>query len=148
MKSTELKIGRTFFVALEDGDQFFPSIERFCKENNIMSGYIPGFIAGFRNVKIVGTVDEVADPSAPVWNHVHLEYVEAIGTGTIAFDEAGIFSPHIHVSVGRKLSGSNAYTSHLLSGEIIFISEMTIVEVIAPTLVRAKENLVYPTIVW
>jgi|SRR4051794_33811150 len=138
MKSSEITTGRTFVLAMEDGEDFFTTLRLFCDTHNLKQGYIPGFIAGFRHVKVVGTVEKVEDRNAPVWSHVYLETVEALGCGTLAVDDAGNVSPHIHVTVGMKLEGATAYTSHLLSAEVIFLSELIIVEIAAPALIRVK----------
>src|ERR1022692_1590221 len=143
MRDCEVVVGRTFVVAMEDGDDFFASLRVFCGRNKIQQAYIPGFIAGFRKAKLVGTVEEVTDKNAPVWSHVYLENVEALGCGTIAVNEAGEFSPHIHVTVGRKIQGADAYTSHLLEAEGIFLAEIVIVEITAPKLVRIKNQRLY-----
>jgi len=45
------------------------------------------FIAGFSDVHIVGTCEKLQDPQAPVWTSVHLTNVEALGAGTLAYDD-------------------------------------------------------------
>ena len=45
------------------------------------------FLAGLCNVELVGSCERIEDPEAPVWSWVHLEYVEGIGGGTLAYDE-------------------------------------------------------------
>ncbi len=47
MKTSELKPGRTFAVAFEHGEDFMPSLARFCHDNGVRQGYIPMFLAGF-----------------------------------------------------------------------------------------------------
>ena len=137
MRSAELKIGRTFCLAMEDGDDFFKELARFCEENKIKQAYLPGFIAGFSKVRLVGRQDaQVDDLKAPVWEVVEIINVEAIGAGTIALDGEKKFSPHIHVSVGKKFADAQAYTSHLLYAEVIFLAEMIIIEITEPILTR------------
>jgi predicted DNA-binding protein with PD1-like motif len=143
MKGCEISIGRTFMLTMEDGDDFFASLKSFCEIHKIKQGYIPGFIAGFRKAKLVGTIEAVDDKNAPVWSHVYLETVEALGCGTIAATESGEFSPHVHVSVGRKTQGASAYTSHLLEAEVIFLAELTLIEITAPELVRVINKTLY-----
>jgi len=84
VRSHELTLGRSFAVTVDHGDDFFPALADFCEKHNVRQGYIPGFIAGFRRVQIVGTCNTIDDPDAPVWDAVHLAGVEAFGGGTLA----------------------------------------------------------------
>jgi predicted DNA-binding protein with PD1-like motif len=101
MKSAELTLGRTFSVTFEHGKDFFTELKEFCEVNHVKQGYIPFFIAGMSEVELVGTCEKIENEKAPIWPRVHLENVEAVGAGTLAFDEeTGQISPHIHVSIG------------------------------------------------
>ena len=98
------------------------------------------FVAGMREVQLVGTCEKLEDPDAPVWSAVHLENVEAIGGGSLAYDdETETVLPHIHVSVGLKAQSAVAHTSHLLSAKIQFLTEMYLVEVTSPRLSRVRQ---------
>ncbi|GGL42326.1 PPC domain-containing DNA-binding protein [Planomonospora parontospora] len=144
MRSHELTTGRTFAVTFAPGEDFFETLDAFCRENEIRQGYIPMFIAAFRDVQIVGTCEKPTDPEAPVWSHVHLENVEAFGGGTLAYDAAsGRVLPHIHVSVGVKADAANGRTSHLLSAKVQFLVEMVVVEILAPTMTRVPDPGMY-----
>lgn len=79
MRSYELTTGRTFGVAFDHGDDFFPTPAEFCRGNGVRHGYIPMFIAGFAEAEIVGACEKLEDPEAPVWSKVHLAGVEAMG---------------------------------------------------------------------
>ena len=143
MKAGELKTGRTFAVTFDHGDDFTTTVARFCLENNVSQGYIPMFIAGFAEVDIVGTCEKLEDPKAPVWTKVHLTNVEALGCGTIAGDDSGRISPHIHTSVGLKEHSATAHTSHLLAATVQFLTEMIVVEVEAPAMTRRRNKDLY-----
>ena len=144
MKSTQYSIGRTFGVTFEHGSDFFEELKQFCELNQVKQGYIPNFIAGFSEVELVGTCEKVKDESAPVWTKVHLENVEALGGGTVAYDEEKqSISPHIHVSVGQKLASANGFMSHLLSAKVLFLVEMTFVEVLSPKMIREINSNLY-----
>jgi hypothetical protein len=79
-----------------------------------------------------------------VWTAVHLKNVEAIGAGTLAYDnETGAVLPHVHVSVGLKAFSATAHTSHLLNATIHFLTEMHLVEVANPTLSRVRQADLY-----
>ncbi|MFF5291909.1 PPC domain-containing DNA-binding protein [Paractinoplanes globisporus] len=144
MRSSQVEVGRTVVVVLEHGDDFYTAVRQACHEHGIRSGYIPVFIAGFAAVDLVGTCQRLDDPHAPVWSKVQLANVEALGGGTIAWDDTtGQIAPHIHVAVGLKELGATGYTSHLLDATVQFLTEMVIVEVLNPALHRRKAPELY-----
>ena len=88
------------------------------------------FLAAFAEADIVGTCDRLDDPAAPVWSKVHLANAEALGCGTIAYDEReGRIVPHVHTTLGLKEHSATGYTSHLLAARVQFLVEMIMVEV-------------------
>lgn len=143
MKSAELMLGRTFGVTFDHGDDFLGSLARFCKENDVLQGYVPSFIAGLAEARIVGACDRLENPEAPVWSAVHVTNVEAFGGGTFTHDADGTFSPHIHVTVGEKARSAAGYTSHLLSAKVQFLTEMLVLEVLSPTMTRERNPDLY-----
>jgi predicted DNA-binding protein with PD1-like motif len=141
MRSAELTIGRTFAVVFDPGEDFYPTLSQFCRENGIRQGYIPMFLAAFAEVEIVGACAKLENPNAPVWDKVHLTNVEALGGGTIAHDpERDDILPHIHVTVGEKARSATGYTSHLLSAQVQFLVEMLIVEIVGPNFGRPRRR--------
>lgn len=144
MRSQELTLGRTFAVAFDHGDDFYAALDDFCRTNGIRQGFVPVFIAGFAEVEVVGTCGKLDDPQAPVWSAVHLTNAEAIGGGTIAYDETeDRILPHIHVSVGLKEHSATAHTSHLLSAKVQFLTEMLVIEVAGPSMGRERDPKLY-----
>jgi predicted DNA-binding protein with PD1-like motif len=144
MWSRETRVGRTIVVAFEHGDDFFSALREACHDNGIRSGYIPVFIAGFAAVDLVGTCERLENPQAPVWSKVQLSNVEALGGGTIAWDDTvAEIAPHLHVAVGLKELSATGYTSHLLNATVQFLTEMIIVELIDPVLHRQKAPDLY-----
>jgi predicted DNA-binding protein with PD1-like motif len=140
LRAAEVTMGRTFVVHFDHGDDFYTALTEFCAEHDVRQGFIPMFIAGMRDVQLVGTCEKLENPDAPVWSAVHLENVEAIGGGTLAYDEKSCtVLPHIHVSVGLKAHSATGHTSHLLSARIQFLTEMYLVEVIAPAFSRPRQ---------
>jgi predicted DNA-binding protein with PD1-like motif len=140
MRSHELTLGRTFAVNFDHGEDFFAALAEFCHDHGVRQGYLPGFIAGFREVQIVGTCDKLDNPNAPVWSKVHLTNVEAFGGGTLAWDEgSNQIAPHIHVTVGLKEHSATAHTSHLLGATVQFLTEMLVIEVTAPGMLRIPQ---------
>ncbi|MFG1881946.1 PPC domain-containing DNA-binding protein [Micromonospora sp. NPDC049102] len=144
MRSHDLTPGRMIGVTFDHGEDFFTALADACRTNGIRHGYIPVFIAGFSTVEIVGTCQRLDDPQAPVWDRVHLTNVEALGGGTIAYDDAhDRISAHIHVSVGLKEHSATGPTSHLLAATVQFLTEMLILEVAAPVMRRIPEASLY-----
>ena len=144
MISHELTTGRTFGVRFDPGESFFPALTEFCAQAGIRHGYIPMFLAAFASADIVGACDKLDDPAAPVWSKVHITNVEALGCGTIAWDEQSHrILPHVHCTLGQKERAADGYTSHLLEATVQFITEMIMVEVTAPTLTRFTDPDLY-----
>jgi predicted DNA-binding protein with PD1-like motif len=144
MRSQQVDIGRTFVVVFDHGEDFFTALDEFCRTNNVRQGVISSLIAGFSEVEIVGTCGKLENPQAPVWAAVHLTNVEALGGGTIAYDETEQrILPHIHVSVGLKEHSATAHTSHLLSAKVQFLTEMLLVEVSSPAMRRERDPDLY-----
>jgi predicted DNA-binding protein with PD1-like motif len=143
VKAAELTLGRTFGVTFDHGDGFLESLARFCRDNDVRQGYVPSFIAGLAEARIVGACEKLEDPEVPVWSAVHVTNVEAFGGGTFTHDEDGTFSPHIHVTVGEKARSATGYTSHLLSAKVQFLTEMLVHEVLSPTMTRRRDPDLY-----
>jgi predicted DNA-binding protein with PD1-like motif len=143
-QAATLRIGRTIGVTFEHNESFLDGLELVCRTEGIRYGYIPMFLAGFRTVDIVGTCERLENPDAPVWSKVQLTNVEAMGCGTVAHDPDGDrILPHIHVSVGLKEHSATAHTSHLLTAEVQFLTEMLLVEVLDPPMTRPRNPNLY-----
>lgn len=139
MRSQELTLGRSFAVVFDHGEDFFATLADFCRRHQVRQGFIPSFIAGFRDARIVGTCDKLDNPDAPVWTSVHLANVEAFGGGTLAYDPIqDRADPHIHVAVGLKEHSATGHTSHLLGATVHFLTEMLILEVASPDMHRVR----------
>jgi predicted DNA-binding protein with PD1-like motif len=143
MRSREVATGRTIVVVFDHGDDFFTALTDTCHTHGIRQGYIPMFIAGLSSVDLVGTCQHLDDPQAPVWSAVQLTNVEAVGAGTLAWDDStGAVSPHIHAAVGLKAHSATGHTSHLLAATVQFLTEMVIVEILEP-MTRARQPDLY-----
>lgn len=137
MRTHELKPGRHFGVNFDHGEDFFPALSRFCRENELRQGYIPMFLAAFHETEIAGTCARVEDPEAPVRLPVYLEKVEAMGCGTFSWDpERDDIVPHVHVTVGLKQLAAAAFSSHLIGAKIQYLTEMLVIEVDSPRMRR------------
>lgn len=144
MHTHELTTGRTFGIRLDPGESFFKELEDFCRDNGIRHGYIPMFLAAFAEADVVGACDKLDDPAAPVWSRVHLTNAEALGCGTIAYDDQQArIVPHVHTTLGLKERSATGYTSHLLAASVQFLVEMVLVEVTAPAMTRPADPELY-----
>lgn len=143
MKAAQLTLGRSFAVTFDHSNDFLESLAAFCAEHGVQQGFVPSFIAGLAEARIVGACDRLEDLDAPVWSAVHLTNVEAFGAGTFTPLSDGTFSPHIHVTVGEKARSASASTSHLLSARVQFLTEMLVLEVLSPTMTRERDSDLY-----
>jgi predicted DNA-binding protein with PD1-like motif len=144
LHSSDLTIGRTIGVTFDHGEDFFTALAEACHAHHVQQGYIPMFIAGFAEARLVGTCDKLDDPKAPVWSAVHLTNIEALGGGTLAYDPGQqTIQPHIHVTAGRKEQAAIGSTSHLLSATVQFLTEMIIIEIAAPDMRRIPTPSLY-----
>ena len=144
MRSHNLTPGRMISVVFDHSDDFFTALAEACRAHDIKQGYIPMFIAGLSAAKIVGTCQRLDNPNAPVWTHVDLTNVEALGGGTIAWDDTNQkILPHIHITAGLKEYSATAHTSHLLDATVQFLTEMLIIEVVSPAMRRLPNSTLY-----
>ncbi|MET9394588.1 PPC domain-containing DNA-binding protein [Streptomyces sp. NPDC048219] len=144
MRATEVTTGRRFVVALDDGEDFFPALDAFCRDTGIRAGHIPTFIGGFSSVRLVGSCGPLEHPERPLWDEIKVETLEVLGAGTLAWDTVNSkVAPHIHVTAGLKGASADGRTSHLLGGTVQFISELVIEEWTAPTVTRPQSPDLY-----
>jgi predicted DNA-binding protein with PD1-like motif len=137
MRTHELKTGRTFGVNFDHGEDFLATLARFCADHDVRQGYVPMFLAAFTETEIAGTCQRVETAEAPVRLPVHLEKVEAMGCGTFSYDpDKDAIVPHVHVTVGLKQQAALAYSSHLISAQVQYLTEMLVVEVLTPEMRR------------
>jgi len=79
-----------------------------------------------------------------VWSRVHLTNDEALGGGTLAYDETeDRILPHLHVAVGLKEHSATGHTSHLLEATVQFLTEILIIEVADPPMRRVRDPDLY-----
>lgn len=137
MRTHDLTIGRTFGVTFDHDEDFLAAVGEACRANGIRQGYIPMFIAGFAEARIVGTCERLDDPVAPVQSSVYLTNTEVLGGGTLAYDPGeDRVMPHIHITAGLKAHSATGHTSHLLSARVQLLTEMVIVEIREPEMRR------------
>ncbi|MFF7644111.1 PCC domain-containing protein [Streptomyces canus] len=148
MRSTAITIGRHIMVVLEHGEDFYTGLTEACAKHDIQSGYIPSFVGGFRAARLVGDCKPLENPDAPLWEHVEVEHLEALGGGTLAWNaEDNKLAPHIHVAAGIKDDSADGRVSHLLDATVQFICEIPVVEFIGsaagPALSRSRDSQLF-----
>ncbi|MEU5159662.1 DUF296 domain-containing protein [Streptomyces sp. NPDC020875] len=130
MRAAQFTTGRRFVLVMDHGEDFLPALEKFCAEHEVTSGHIPTLIGGLSHARLVGTCGPLERPEQPLWDAVEVEYLEAVGGGTLALDPAtGRLAPHIHLSTGLKGNAAHARTSHLLGATVQFVAELVIEEI-------------------
>ncbi|MGO3885894.1 MAG: PPC domain-containing DNA-binding protein [Mycetocola sp.] len=140
MRTAELTLGRSIVVVLEPGDEVVASVRAACAEYGISQGYVPMLSGAFRAVELIATTTPVADEEPPLPDRVTVPYTEGTGCGTVMFDEeTGAGEPHLHVAVGIKNSGGEAYAGHLIQATTHYTVEIVITEVLSPLLARVSD---------
>jgi hypothetical protein len=98
MKYSEGKIGRTFVLKFEHGDDLLSELKKFVVEKKIRAGIVH-FIGALNSAEIVvGPKKNVLPPDA-VWKKF-ADGREMVGTGTI-FWKGGEPGIHVHSAIGR-----------------------------------------------
>jgi predicted DNA-binding protein with PD1-like motif len=140
VRSSEVVQGRSIVAVFEHGEDFMEALIEACEVHVISQAFIPSFVAGFAEAELVGTCGGLEQPQAPLWQTVRVEHVEALGSGTIARNTAtGHLHPHIHSATGLKGDGASGRTSHLVSARVQFLTELLIIELLSPQLVRRPD---------
>ena len=101
MKTSEGRMGRIFFIKLEEGDRLPDCIERFAADNNISAGHVV-FVGGIGSGQIVvGPRDSGSMPPEPMLLPIDGAH-EVLGVGTLAADDTGKPILHMHAAMGRS----------------------------------------------
>ncbi len=129
--------GRTIIARLKPGQDVVACITQILIDKKINGGYMPVFMGGFKRVKL-DSMKASSDENAPTDITAEFnEPLEYFGQGTIA-EDAGKPSIHIHLSAAR--TGNKSITGHLVSGEIVNVVEIVIIEVVGITMTRKKDK--------
>jgi predicted DNA-binding protein with PD1-like motif len=138
--SAEGKQGRTVIARLKPGYDIFQALDQLLVEHGIQAGYIPVLQGGFKNLKLVSmTFGESED--CP--QDVELEYrqpLEYFGMGTVAQVQG---KPSIHIHLTAAQAGNKSITGHLVSGEIVLLTEVVVVELLDVTVTRKADPEVF-----
>jgi predicted DNA-binding protein with PD1-like motif len=138
--SAEGKQGKTIIARLKPGYDIFQSLDQLLVEHGIQAGYIPVLQGGFKNLKLVSmTFGE----SEGYPQDVELEYrqpLEYFGMGTVAQVQG---KPSIHIHLTAAQAGNKSITGHLVSGEIVLLTEVVIVEFIGAKITREEDEEIF-----
>ena len=137
MKTSEGKLGRIFFIRLEDGDRLPDCIEHFAAKNNISTGHVI-FVGGIGGGQIVvGPRDSNSMPPEPMLLPVDGAH-EVLGVGTLAADENGNPILHMHAAMGRS---GNTMTGCIRPGvDAWLIGEAIIYEILDTSVSRKLDE--------
>lgn len=137
MKASEGKIGRVFFLRLQDGDALPGCIEQFALENNIKTGQVILVGGVGRGSVVVGPRDSSTMPPDPMVLPVDGAR-EVVGAGVLAPGEDGRPVLHIHAALGRS---GQTLTGCLRPGvNTWLVAEVTIIEFDDIKAVRRYDN--------
>ena len=110
---------RTFFVYLERGESVVTVLTDFCKEHNILNGYISG-IGAVNNIEI-GTYDTIEKKYIKkTFNEDH-ELITYQGNIMLLDNEPFI---HAHITIGNH--NMEIFGGHLFSANIAVVGEFII----------------------
>lgn len=138
--SAEGKQGRTIVARLKPGQDIVAGITSVIEKHNIKSGYIPVLLTGLKQLRIISMnfTDNEDNPQ-----NVELEYQEPLdcfGQGTIAtLDD----KPSIHIHFTAAQAGNKTISGHLVSGIVLYVTELVIVEITGITMTRKKDPEVF-----
>jgi predicted DNA-binding protein with PD1-like motif len=135
MHYTEAKLGRVFYLRIDDGEDLLSSLQQFVTEKNISAGFVH-LIGALREGSIVTGPKEPVLPPDPLYQH-YGNCWEVIGFATIT---SGKEQPHIHIhaSIGK---GSHAITGCLREkANAYIIVEAVIIEMTGADIFRQKDT--------
>lgn len=134
--SAEGKQGKIIIARLKPGQELVEGLSKILKEKKIKAGYIPVLLGGFKNLKIVSMAFGENEDSPKSIEKEYREPLEYFGIGTIAEIEG---KPSIHIHLTAAQAGNKAIAGHLVSGEIVLLTEVVIVEVKGVKMIRKED---------
>ncbi len=139
MRSAEVSAGRRLIVALEPGEEVLAAIAALCRQHGFAAAVVPVFLGAFTQVTLIGTREPVADEDVPLPRSVTVEWVEGLGSATVAPGADGEPIVHLHAAVGRKSDGALGYAGHVLSAVTHYTVEAVVEEVLGPRVERRPD---------
>ena len=138
--ATEGKRGRIFMCRLTPGQDVIAGITTFLKEKKVVAGFIPVVMGGFKKVTLT-SMRPGANENQPVdITKSYEEPLEYFGQGTIA-QHNGELSLHIHVTAARE--GNSSLAGHLVSGEVVLVTEIVVIEITGVEITREADPEVF-----
>ncbi len=138
--SAEGRQGKVFVARFKPGQDLRDALNAFCLEKGIKAGYIPVLLGGFKNLKVNAMVQGEKDDQPRTVLREYQEPLEYFGCGTVAFADG---KPSIHIHLAAAQGNHNAVGGHLVSGEIVFLTEVVIVEVEGIVMTRQSDPKVF-----
>lgn len=140
MKYEQASLGRVFILRFEDGDVINDTVEAFAREQGVSHGiafYVGGTADGSR--LIVGP-DAARDDQIVPLVHTLVGARETFAFGTLAPDESGEPSLHMHAAAGRE--GDATVGCSRAGLETWLVREVVVIEITGS---RATRKLDHPS---
>jgi len=136
----EGKQGRTIIARLKPGQEIVAGITAILRDKKITAGYLPVIAGGFKKLTLV-SMKPGENKNLPVDIEKNYEEpLEYFGVGTIAEKEGG---PSLHVHLTAARAENKSLTGHLISGEIVLLTEIVIIEVTGVKMIRKKDPEIF-----
>ncbi len=132
--------GRTIIARLKPGQDIVVGITQILTDKNIKAGYMPVIAGGFKQLRLISMKPGESADSPVQIERDYTEPMEYFGVGTIA-QHNGQPSLHVHLSAGR--TENKSLTGHLVSGEIVLVTEVVIVEINGVNLIRREDPEIF-----
>jgi predicted DNA-binding protein with PD1-like motif len=139
MRSAYVTPGRRLIAVLEPGEEVLAAVAALCEQHEFRAAAVPVFFGAFTRVTLIGTHEPVADEDAPLPRSVTVEWVEGIGSATVAPGPDGAPAVHLHAAVGRKSAGTAAYAGHVLAAVTHYTVELVVEELTGAALSRRPD---------
>lgn len=143
MRSSQVTLGRRVVAVLEPGEEVLTTIGLVCAQHQVRTAVVSVFLGAFSRVTLIGTSEPVEDEDVPMAQSTTVEWVEGLGTATIAPGEDGTPVVHLHAAVGRKSAAALGYAGHVLSAVTHYTTEIVIEEILGASLERHPDPVAH-----
>lgn len=134
---------KTIVARIKPGNDLIESIQEIMKEYDIKSGYIPVIHGCFDELTLLTVHHNPDNPGDPLDETITFkENLVFVGSGTIANSNGEKFV-HIHLTAAKK--DGSAISGHLLSANILLVTEIVIVKLENIKMCRKIDHEVYDT---
>lgn len=125
MEYRQGRMGRVFYLRLDNGEDFKAQVEELARAENVRQGMVLA-LGALASAEMVVGPEKTELPPVPVWDRFG-EAHEILGGGTLAWNAGGPVL-HLHLSAGR---GSEPVKTGCLraTGQVYLVAEAVIMEI-------------------